>query len=220
MTEVNTIFWDWNGTLLNDVQECIEIINVSLKKRSLQPLVLGEYLEKFEFPIKKYYENIGFDFSAESYEQAGQEYINAYSGRMFECQLHQGAVNALSSFQQKGVKQFVLSALFDGALQQCVKHFQLATYFDMVRGLDNSYAHSKIELGQRLIAETGCDKSRAVMVGDTVHDYETASAMGISCVLIAAGHNSRDRLLACGVPVYDSILSFVSQFDSLCMSEV
>ena len=75
MTVFDTIFWDWNGTLLDDVAECIEIINISLKKRSLQPLDLASYLEKFEFPIKKYYENIGFDFSRESYEEAGKEYI-------------------------------------------------------------------------------------------------------------------------------------------------
>jgi len=61
MSAFNTIFWDWNGTLLDDVEECIEIINVSLVKRSLSPIDRKEYLEKFTFPIKKYYENIGFD---------------------------------------------------------------------------------------------------------------------------------------------------------------
>lgn len=212
MPQVNTIFWDWNGTLLDDVQECIEIINVSLARRSLRPLTLADYLEKFEFPIKKYYENIGFDFSRESYEEAGQEYIDAYGSRMFSCRLHEGVTNTLGGFHARGVRQYVLSALFDGALQQCISHYRLENYFDKVRGLGDSYAHSKIELGRRLIGETGCNKNEALMVGDTVHDFETASAMGINCVLIAAGHNSKQRLLACGVPVYDTIQEFASQF--------
>ncbi len=215
MTAFKTIFWDWNGTLLNDVQECIDIINLSLKKRSLKQLVLADYLEKFEFPIKKYYENIGFDFSRESYEAAGLEYINAYDSRMFECRLHDGVAAALATFRQKGVRQFILSALYDEALQRCIKHFQLESFFDKVRGLSDSYAHSKIELGQHLISETGCSKDTAVMVGDTVHDFETASAMGIPCVLIAAGHNSKKRLQACGVPVFNSLAELLENFDRL-----
>jgi hypothetical protein len=31
-----------------------------------------------------------------------------------------------------------------------------------------------------------------------------AEAMGVRCILIASGHNSRFRLNACGVPVFDS----------------
>jgi len=42
------------------------------------------------------------------------------------------------------------------------------------------------------------------MVGDTVHDYEVAQAMGTDCILIASGHNSRDRLEETGVLVLDS----------------
>ena len=53
------------------------------------------------------------------------------------------------------------------------------------------------------------------MVGDTLHDFDTADAMGIPCVLIAAGHNSKKRLLACGVPVFDSIEEFAGSFDKL-----
>lgn len=215
MSAFNTIFWDWNGTLLDDVEECIEIINVSLVKRSLSPINRKEYLEKFTFPIKKYYENIGFDFTRESYEAAGQEYIDAYGSRMFECRLHHGVRTALDRFRTSGIKQFVLSALYDQALHQCINHFKLVGYFDKVRGLNDSYAHSKVELGCSLISECGCDKSKALMIGDTLHDFDTAAAMGIPCVLIAAGHNSKKRLQASGAPVFDTIEEFAASFDRL-----
>jgi phosphoglycolate phosphatase len=215
MSVFNTIFWDWNGTLLDDVDECIDIINASLKKRSLTTIDREEYLEKFTFPIKKYYENIGFDFTRESYEAAGQEYIDAYGTRMFECRLHNGVRNTLDRFRSTGTRQFVLSALYDQALHQCISHFRLSGYFDKVRGLSDSYAHSKVELGCNLIKECGCDKNSAIMVGDTLHDFDTAVAMGIPCVLIAAGHNSKKRLQASGAPVFDSIEEFACSFDRL-----
>ncbi len=44
-----------------------------------------------------------------------------------------------------------------------------------------------------------------MFIGDTVHDFEVAQAMGVQCVLVANGHNSRSRLEATGVPVFDSL---------------
>lgn len=205
MKGLKTIFWDWNGTLLDDVEECIDIINCSLQKRSLQTLTRAEYLEKFEFPVINYYKSIGFDFSVESFEDVGREYINAYAAKMFECNLHPGARRALDSMRRLGISQYILSALQHSALKKCISHYQLADCFARVQGLDDAYAHSKVDLGQMLLDEIGCDRGSALMIGDTVHDYETASAMGIRCVLIAAGHNSRERLLACNVPVYDDL---------------
>ena len=213
MKGLKTIFWDWNGTLLDDIEECIEIINNSLKKRSLPQLTRSEYLEKFEFPVINYYKSIGFDFEVESFEEVGKEYIDAYASKMFECQLQQGARSALEKISRLGINQYILSALQHGALQRCISHYRLADCFAKVQGLDDAYAHSKVELGQMLLAEVGCDPASALMIGDTVHDYETASAMGVRCVLIAAGHNSRERLLTCGVPVYDTLEDCVASLN-------
>lgn len=208
MKKIETIFWDWNGTLLDDVTECVEIINVCLNKRSLKALSIEEYLEKFEFPVKKYYENIGFDFTRETFEAAGQEYIEAYAEKMFACSLHHGVLETLGNAKMLGLNQYILSALNHDSLCLCIERFGLNRYFDLVKGLGDSYAHSKIELGIDLLETSGCDRTSAMMVGDTIHDYETSVAMGIDCVLIAAGHNSRTRLEKCGVPVFASLKEF------------
>jgi phosphoglycolate phosphatase len=205
MQGLKTIFWDWNGTLLDDVEECIEIINSSLRKRSLQTLTRADYLEKFEFPVINYYKSIGFDFEVESFEKVGKEYIDAYASKMFECRLQQGARPALENIRRLGISQYVLSALQHSALQSCISHYQLEDCFARVQGLGDAYAHSKVELGQMLLGEVGCDPGSALMIGDTIHDYETATAMGIRCLLVASGHNSHERLLTCGVPVYDTL---------------
>ena len=56
-----SIIWDWNGTLLNDVRIAIDSINYLLLDRKLVPLTLERYLEVFTFPVQNYYEQIGFD---------------------------------------------------------------------------------------------------------------------------------------------------------------
>ena len=56
----NMIIWDWNGTLLDDVDLCVEAINMLLARESL-PLLTGkeEYQRVFQFPIRAYYEAVG-----------------------------------------------------------------------------------------------------------------------------------------------------------------
>ena len=48
------------------------------------------------------------------------------------------------------------------------------------------------------------------MVGDTTHDADVARSMGVSCVLIADGHQSFRRLSEAGVPVYESLLTWAA----------
>ena len=56
-----TILWDLNGTLLNDLHVAVSIINRMLKQRDLKQLSIEQYLEVFTFPVSDYYEQIGFD---------------------------------------------------------------------------------------------------------------------------------------------------------------
>ena len=51
-----------------------------------------------------------------------------------------------------------------------------------------------------------------MFAGDSVHDYEVASAAGCRCVLIANGHEHKDKLKQCGCPVVDDISAFASLF--------
>ena len=47
-------------------------------------------------------------------------------------------------------------------------------YFDRLLGLGDIYAKSKVEVGLAYLKENGFDPARAVMIGDSVHDYEVA----------------------------------------------
>jgi len=205
------IVWDWNGTLLNDLDVCVEIINRSLDKRSLPLVDRNAYLEIFEFPVINYYRKLGFDFEKESFEAVGLEFIQAYSTRMFECQLQSGARAVLDKIKNSGSAQFILSALQLGALRKIVAHYELGSYFTGISGLDDHYAWGKVELGKRLLAESSKPGARTLMIGDTLHDFETAQALGIDCVLFDAGHNSRQRLETCGVPVISSLSALMGR---------
>jgi len=90
-------------------------------------------------------------------------------------------------------------------LAQAVDFFGLGHFFVTLAGLNNHYAHSKVEAGKRLLRGLGLAGERVLLVGDTTHDYETAKAMGTDCVLVGRGHHRHERLAACGVRVLNSL---------------
>jgi phosphoglycolate phosphatase-like HAD superfamily hydrolase len=44
-----------------------------------------------------------------------------------------------------------------------------------------------------LLDSYGIERRRAVFIGDTTHDAEVARTLGVSCVLLSTGHQSRAR---------------------------
>lgn len=195
------IIWDWNGTLLNDLDLCIDSINTLLKRRSLNLLDHDSYKEVFSFPVKNYYQAIGFDFSKEDFEIPAKEFIDLYDGKVEGCPLHQSAIEVLERFKTKGYQQFVLSAMKQPMLEKTLKHNGIFHFFEGVAGLNDHYAVSKVERGRELIEEFEIEANNAWMIGDTNHDFEVAAQLGVKCILVANGHQSFERLKETGATV-------------------
>ena len=199
------IIWDWNGTLLNDIELCVHTINDMLQKRNLPSLSVDEYKDVFSFPVKDYYQKIGFDFNAEPFEIPAREFIDHYNSKVESCNLHENSISVLNYFQSVGIRQFILSAMKQDALDQCLKQQKVSHFFEHVSGLDNHYAASKLKNGQQLISELNLNASELILIGDTVHDFEVARELGCQCVLVANGHQSKQILESTGVLVIDEL---------------
>lgn len=202
---MRSIIWDWNGTLLNDLDLGISTINVLLKNRNLPLLNRKTYKDVFSFPVKDYYEAVGFNFAKEDFAIPAKEFIDLYDSKVKACSLHQFAKKALSHFKSQGVRQFVLSAMKQDMLETTLKHNGIFHFFEGVAGLNDHYAVSKIKRGNQLIEEYNIKKSDAWIVGDTIHDFEVAEELDIRCILIGEGHQSIARLKSTGVPVVSNL---------------
>jgi phosphoglycolate phosphatase len=198
------VIWDWNGTLLNDVEFCLSVINSMLSKRGLTTLdgILA-YHSVFCFPVIDYYKKIGFDFKKEPFEILAVEYIDAYYSGESRCALYGGAEEILREINAKGAGQIILSASEINNLRGQLSRFGIVKYFDEILGISDIYAGSKTEIGLDFIRRGNV--KNALLVGDTEHDFQTARALGADCVLIANGHQSREKLLSCGVRVLDDV---------------
>ncbi len=205
MSKYTHIIWDWNGTLKDDAHLCVDIISDILEKRQLARLSMARYQEIFGFPVRDYYAKAGLDFSIEPYETLATEFIVEYNARSEECPLQPHATEIIPKCAALGYKQSVLSAREQQPLDEILHFYDLRKYFERVVGLSDHYANSKVENGKKLVAEMETNPNNIVMIGDTLHDFEVAQAIGVDCILYAGGHQSKARLQACGVPVIEKL---------------
>ena len=199
----NHIIWDWNGTIINDVELCVDVGNNLFKRKKIPTLTVEKYKSIFTIPVKDYYIAAGFDFKKESFEKIGKEWMEEYEERKYECKLHQGVFELMKKLKNIGIEQSILSAYNQKSLNEMVKYFNIEKFLSFIIGLDNIYAASKLQLGLNLIEKIKKKHNNILMIGDTIHDFEVAKSMGIDCILFTGGHQNKEKLQSCGVPVFD-----------------
>lgn len=196
------ILWDWNGTLLDDVQLCVDALNRLLARYGYsQRYDHDQYRAIFGFPVEDYYVRAGFDFARHSFDELAQSFMADYIPASQACPLMEGARETLDAFSAAGLRQVVLSASPVTTLRQQAAARNVDRCFDRLLGLGDIYARSKVELGLQYLREGGFDPARTVMIGDSTHDYEVARAMGVRCLLQGSGHQPPEVLQRTGAPV-------------------
>ena len=213
MRKYTHLIWDFNGTIFDDADAGIDATNKMLAERGIDIIPSKErYRELFDFPIKDYYKNLGFDFEKESYEEIlAPMWVALYEKNAENSPLMPGVKETMERVSGLGIDQSVLSACEIGMLERYLERFGVRKYLSGVMGLGNIHAKGKLDLA---IEWKNTHKgARALMVGDTTHDYDTAQTLGADCVLYAGGHQSRAKLEACGCPVVDSIEEIIELLD-------
>lgn len=199
----DTVIWDFNGTLIDDMMLGIRSVNRMLASRSLPEISgLEEYRARFSFPVEEYYRTLGFDFDAEPYTALAREWFDSYLAGESGVTPMRGAAEALELFRRAGLRQIILSASESKLLHYQLNRFGFADYFDRMIGGDDFLAAGKAETARSIL---GNDNGTCAMIGDTSHDFEVAEAIGAVPFLFSGGHESEERLLRNGAAVSGSL---------------
>lgn len=201
-----TIFFDFNGTILDDLELTFNILNEMLIDEGHQPITLSRYLDIFDFPIKDYYIKAGFDFNKTSFEELAIKFINKYQPRSMSLKLHEGLIRTVLELKSEGHHVVVLSASKYDNLMEQMKNYQIDHLFDDILGINDIYAKSKVEIAKKYVQDHGIESEDIIMVGDTLHDSEVATALNGKMIYYSKGHQAKHRF-------NDSII--IDHFDEL-----
>lgn len=212
MNKYDNVLWDWNGTLLDDLQMNIDLADDMLSHRGLPPIESKNfYLENFGFPIVNFYALTGFDLKNEDFEAVSEEYAAEYQKRLSGVKLFSDVQAVLCALKNAGIRQAVVSATEHEMLISQVSAFGIDGYFDEVLGTGNKMGQGKVGTALDFLERSKISPRRTVFIGDTVHDHETAEAIGCDCVLVCRGHNSRQRLVNTGRTVCENLVEALKE---------
>lgn len=202
---IKTVIWDWNGTLLDDLDLSLNSVNILLEERNLPILSVERYKEIFKFPVIEYYKEAGFDFDKEPFEVPAKQYVRIYRDGVSSVKLFPDVADTLTYLKDKGYRLIVLSAMRDDNLKLMIDYVGITHFFDGIFGIKDNYAREKISLGKQLVNELDLNPSECLMVGDTLHDAEVSEHCGFNCILYTGGHVSRQRLAMKNLQMIDRL---------------
>lgn len=208
------IFFDFNGTIINDVDLCLDLLNEILTKQGKKNLTVEEYKKVFTFPVKKYYELAGIDFNIESFESLADWFIKVYQPASLKCGLYPNLKETFAILKEKGYKLYILSASErNNLLEQC-ESYDIVKYFEDILGIDNIHASSKVSIALDYLKKNNLKGEDILFIGDTLHDLEVANAMGARCILVSCGHQAVEVLKKGQVPIIDSVSDLLRMVES------
>ncbi|GGM31815.1 phosphatase [Micromonospora sonchi] len=209
MTPARThLVWDWNGTLLNDLDLVVACTNAVFVSEGGPTVTAAEHRVRFRRPIADYYaEVLGRAVDGENFGRLDKIFHEAYRLGLTTCELAHDAVDALAAWSGS---QSLLSMWFHDELVPAVRTYGLAGRFSRVDGLRAEVGGDrKAESLVRHLDELGVDGRSVVLIGDSIDDADAALSVGGRAVLYAGGFTDRARLEASGHPVADTLAEAV-----------
>jgi len=193
-SSIDTVLWDWNGTLLDDLHLTVHITNDVLAAQGARSIDVKHHRENFVFPIADYYTHLGLPPDKVNHDAIHAVWGEKYETRKHECGLHEAADEVLGALSARGYSQAVLSAYPHDLLHRTIAHYGIDHHFRGMFGNPANDGRSKLATARRLVETLGIDAARTVIVGDTHHDAEVAAELGCTVILVSHGHQSHSRL--------------------------
>ena len=198
------VVWDWNGTIVDDVNTSLLSVNDMLIKRNLPTITIQQYHEYLDTPIYKFYEHI-FDLNKITFDVIQSEFNSGYNKYISDNPLNDGAIAVMKMLKEIDIKQVIVSSSNQDIVQKGAEKFGVAEYMNYISGSSDNFVGSKVERAIGVISKITTDYSKVVVIGDTLHDCQLANEIGADCILLSTGHQSKADLQTTGKPVIDSL---------------
>jgi len=210
------LVFDLDGTLVDTAPDLLDSLNHCLRTVNVPDVVPEEIRRYVGFGSRVMIERA---FAAHG-RRVGAEELNALQGLFLEhysagmpgrSQPFPGVIETLTRFREAGFIAAVCTNKLEQLSRQLLDTLKISDRFEAICGSD-TFAHRKPDPRHLLdtIAHAGGDPDRAIMIGDSRTDIDTAKAAGIPVVAVDFGYTDR--------PVREFEPSIViSHFDELTL---
>lgn len=188
MRRYKLVIFDVDGTLLNTTEGVLSSVNYTIHKAGLRPLE-NDVLEQFIGPpiqdsFAKFY---GITQKEKLQELAGI-FRNQYKNvDLLKAVPYEGIYEVFDVLKENGLKIAVATYKRQDYTDIILHHFGFDQYTDVIYGADHENKLKKKDIIELCLKKTGIAPKEAVMIGDTVHDAQAASALAMDFLGVTYG---------------------------------
>ncbi|SFJ50561.1 HAD family hydrolase [Jannaschia pohangensis] len=131
-----------------------------------------------------------------------------------EALLYPGVSEGLRRLRDGGIMLGVATGKNRRGLDRLIGHYGWEELFVTLQCADAHPSKPDPSMVHRAVEETGVDRSRAAMIGDTVFDMDMARAGGMAAIGVAWGYHPEDALRGAGAtPVAQDFAALVQEIE-------
>lgn len=197
---MDTIIFDLDGTLLNTLEDLTDSVNYAMEKFGFPVHTIEEIRSFVGNGAPKLIErSIPLGTENPSYEAVLAAFKEHYAAHCEDkTKPYEGVMELLAQLKEKGCRMAVVSNKFDGAVKRlCKKYF--GSYLETAIGESADVKRKPApDTVYQALHELSCDGSRAVYVGDSEVDIQTAKNASLPCISVTWGFRTEEQLKAAG----------------------
>lgn len=205
------VIWDWNGTLLDDLEIVVEAVNASLLQFEAGPITASDYRDHYTRPVYRFYEALlGREVTAAEWDSIDVTFHDSYRSKLSDAALTHDAHEAIESAARSRASQSLLSMWWHDELVPATRDYRVAPWMVRIDGNRGEAGETKARHLEKHIRAlqgdvAGLEAAHCLVVGDSLDDAVAAREVGVPCVLYDGGSHHRSELDAAGVPVASSL---------------
>lgn len=206
-TMYNTFIFDLDGTLLNTLDDLAASVNYALRTHGMPERTLDEVRSFVGNGVRLLMERAIPEGSANPrFEETFATFRAYYMEHSLDTtRPYDGIPEVIHALKQRGCRLAVVSNKFYAATQELIRHFfpeiTVAIGEHESEGIRKKPAPDTVFEALR---QLGVGKEKAVYVGDSDVDLQTACNSGLPCISVLWGFRNRDFLLAHGATTFIS----------------
>ncbi len=209
------VIWDWNGTLVDDLELVVAAVNLSLEDIGATPIDADLYRTHYTRPVELFYERLlGRPLEEREWRRIDRVFHEGYREGVPSLPLTGDARAAVEQVSAAGWTQSILSMWWNDELMAAVAAHGLDRFMIRVDGNRGEAGETKLRHLRRHLHDLEEDlgalnRARVVLVGDALDDAGAAREVGIWCVLYDGGSHHRAELAGVGMPIADCLTEAV-----------
>ncbi|GAB4443647.1 MAG: HAD-IA family hydrolase [Rhodocyclaceae bacterium] len=191
---LDLVVFDWDGTLLDSTAAIVRSIRSACEDLGFDPPGEAAARHVIGLGLEDALASAMPELDPRDYGRLAESYRRHYLAQDRELELYPGAARLVERLRERGYALGIATGKSRLGLRRALAVANLESHFVATRCADECRPKPHPAMLLELMAETGAEPARTLMVGDTTHDLRMARQAGVQALAVSYGAHSAEEL--------------------------